>query len=241
MDNNDMSVKLILIDIDNTLLDFDAYVLKFIKEHFPEKSQEAYHVFQEVNDVLWRQLEKGELTFTHLKEIRWNMILDKMRMKNIDGQMMEDMFRNEMKETAIPVSGAKEMLEELSRDYILATASNGPYQQQVHRIQLAGFDRYFTMHFISEDIGYSKPDKRFFTEALARFDNAHGQNFAKDEILILGDSLTSDMQGGRNAGIHTCFYTGGKKRDDITGVDLAIERLQDAGKVIKEFDERRKK
>ena len=93
------------------------------------------------------------------------------------------------------------MLEYLSKKYILATASNGPYEQQMHRLSLAKMDRYFTYFFISEKIGVSKPSPLFFSKAFEEI-NA---NRSKDACII-GDSLTSDMKGGLNVGMHTCFF-----------------------------------
>ena len=228
-----MTVKLILIDIDNTLLDFDGYVKTFLNRHFQGDTDKIYQVFEEVNDKLWKQLEKGELTFTHLKEIRWSMILERLGTADGNGMEMEEVFRKEMHESAIKVDGAEEMLKQLSKDYILATASNGPYEQQIHRIELAGFEKYFTMHFISEDIGYSKPDVRFFKEASARINKERSVPFKPEEILIIGDSLSSDMQGGRNAGIHTCFFTRDVKQTEDVQADVIVNSLYEVNKAIR--------
>lgn len=233
IDNRCMTLKLILIDIDNTLLDFDGYVKSFLNRHFEGDTEKIYRVFEEVNDALWKRLEKGELTFSHLKEIRWNMILEHLGMENGNGNEMEEMFRKEMCESAIKVDGAEEMLRVLSEDYILATASNGPYEQQVHRIELAGFGKYFDMHFISEDIGYSKPDIRFFKEAFIRINKERSVPIKEKETLIIGDSLSSDMQGGKNAGIHTCFFTRGTRQMEDIQADLIVDSLYEVNKAIR--------
>ena len=208
-------IKLILIDIDNTLLDFDAFVNVFLSEHFGDLSKTG-PVFRKINDLLWRQLEEGGLTFSELKKRRWKM------------------FRNEMHESSIPVTNAMEMLKELSQQYMLCTASNGPYEQQVHRLILAGMDHYFAMHFISEEIGYSKPDPRFFEVAFERINRNRSVPFAKEEILIIGDSLTSDMEEGRRAGIHTCFYN--RNGIDIHGiqVDYAVNDLAEIAGLLED-------
>lgn len=228
-----MTVKLILIDIDNTLLDFDGYVKTFLNRHFSGDTENVYSVFEEVNDKLWKQLEKGELTFAHLKEIRWNLILERLGTTGCNGMEMEEMFRKGMHESAIKVDGAEEMLKTLSKEYVLATASNGPYEQQVHRIELAGFGKYFDMHFISEDIGYSKPDVSFFKEAFARINKERSVPFKPEEILIIGDSLSSDMQGGKNAGIHTCFFTRNAKKSEEIQADVTVNSLYEVCKAIR--------
>lgn len=228
-----MAIKLILIDIDNTLLDFDAFVIKFINDFFKGEGSEIYQAFCEVNDFLWGKLEKGELTFEQIKEVRWKMILERTGHSELDGVAMEEQFRKQMRETAISVPGAKQMIVSLAKKYVLCTASNGPYEQQIHRLRLAGFDTYFKMHFISEDIGFSKPDVRFFEEAFHRMQTDETLLFAKDEILMLGDSLTSDMQGGRNAGIHTCYFTREKKHTKPLDADIVVDCLQDVEKAIR--------
>lgn len=233
IDNRYMSIKLILIDIDNTLLDFDGYVKTFLNRHFSKDTEEIYRVFNEVNDKLWKQLEKGELTFTHLKEIRWNFILERIGNTEMNGMEMEEMFRKEMHESAIIVDGAKEMLDKLRKEYVLATASNGPYEQQVHRIELAAFEKYFAKHFISEDIGYSKPDIRFFKEAFSRINKGRSEPFKPEEILIIGDSVSSDMQGGRNANIHTCFFTRGIKQTEDIQADVIVKSLYEVSEAIR--------
>ena len=99
----------------------------------------------------------------------------------------------------------REMLDYLSRKYILATASNGPYEQQMHRLSLAKMDRYFTYFFISEKIGVSKPSPLFFSKAFEEINANRSEIILSKDTCIIGDSLTSDMKGGLNAGMHTCF------------------------------------
>ena len=232
-------IKLILIDIDNTLLDFDAFVDGFLSDHFGDLKVTG-PVFRSVNDTLWRQLEEGKLTFAKLKKIRWQMVLDELGQKG-NGEETEELFRKEMHESSIPVRHSLEMLQDLSRNHVLCTASNGPYEQQVHRLILAGMDHYFAMHFISEEIGYSKPDPRFFEVAFERINRNRSVPFAKEEILIIGDSLTSDMEEGRRAGIHTCFYNrNGIDIYDIQ-VDYAVNDLAEIAGLLEDLNGRSKK
>lgn len=205
-----MAIRVILLDIDNTLLEFDGYVHEFIREILASFSKDGYRkemqdVFDEVNHELWCQLEQGKLTFPQLKKIRWQMVMDRLGIDG-DGEYMEELFRQNLHESAIITDGALEMLEELSKHFIVCSASNGPYEQQVYRLNKAGMGKYFTAHFISEDIGYSKPDERFFTEALSRLEKLTGEEIRKDETVMIGDSMSSDMEGGLRYGCHTCFF-----------------------------------
>ena len=205
-----MIPKLLFIDIDNTLLDFDAYVKQTMKtgfEHFGLKSYEPwmYDVFTEINNRLWRKIEDGTLTFENLQKIRWKMIFEKLDI-DFNGPAFECYFRKALNESAIPVAGAYEMLEELYGKYIICAASNGPYNQQVHRIDIAGMSKYFNYMFISEDIGVSKPDKAFFDIAFQRINEWRTEQILPEQCAIIGDSMTSDMAGGKACGMRTCFF-----------------------------------
>lgn len=158
-------MQMIFIDIDNTLLDFDAYIRQTMREgfaHFELKPYEPYMeaVFHRENGKLWRQIEQGTLTFRELEEIRWNNVFRALNI-DFDGQVFEKYFRAALYDSAIPVDGAMELLEALHGKYPLAVASNGPYDQQLHRLELAGMKRYFDWFFVSERLGASKPPAVF--------------------------------------------------------------------------------
>ena len=123
-------IKVIFIDIDNTLLSFDEYVKQAMREGFEkfglgEYRGEMFGVFLGINAKLWRAIEKKEITFEELGQIRWNMVFEKLGI-DFDGVVFEDYFRARLRESAIPVDGAYEMLDYLSSKYTLCAASNGP-------------------------------------------------------------------------------------------------------------------
>ena len=122
-------MKLVLIDIDNTLLDFDAYIRRTMEEgfaHFGLRPYEPwmYDVFHRENNKLWRQIEEGTLTFPELEKIRWNNVFAALDM-DFDGVVFEKYFRTALHESAIPVNGARELLEALRGRYLLAAAIVG--------------------------------------------------------------------------------------------------------------------
>jgi len=110
------------------------------------------------------------------------------------------------------VDGAEALLDALYGKFRLFIASNGAQKVQNSRLDSAGIKKYFDGIFISEEIGYNKPDKRFFDECFAKI-----PDFDKSEAVIVGDSLTSDILGGKNAGIKTVWYNpnGSPPRADI--------------------------
>lgn len=203
-------IKVILFDIDNTLLSFSEYVKQTMKTGFEKfgiatYKDEMFSVFNKINSGLWRSLEKGEIDFNKLQKIRWNMIFEALGV-SADGEAFEKYFRECLFDNAIPEKDAMEILEYLHSKYTLCVASNGPYLQQVNRLKVGGMLPYFSHLFISEEIGYSKPSKEFFDTCINRLNSKSQQLLKPCEIMIIGDSLTSDMAGGIQCGMQTCFY-----------------------------------
>lgn len=202
-------IKAVLIDIDNTLLDFDAYVKESMKNGFAQYGLRPYEdgmfpIFLRINAGLWQQVERGELTFDELKQTRWSKVFEELGI-SFDSGTFEAYFRQRLFDSAIPLAGAREMLEYLSVKYILCVASNGPWEQQVNRLRVGGMLGYFSHLFISEGIGASKPSKEFFSYSLDQINAKRDQPIAACEVMMLGDSLTADMAGGIQNGLKTCW------------------------------------
>ncbi len=208
-------LKTILFDIDNTLLSFDEYVKESMKNGFKKfgigrYEDEMFYIFNQINTGLWQAIEKGEIDFEELQKKRWNMIFECLGI-TADGEAFEKYFRECLFESAIPVDGAIELLKYLCGKYTLCVASNGPYLQQVNRLKVSGMLPYFFDLFISEEIGSSKPSERFFNTCIDRLNLKLEQEIQPCEIMIIGDSLSSDMAGGIQVGMQTCFYNPDKK------------------------------
>lgn len=200
----------IFIDIDNTLLDFDAYIRQTMAEgfaHFGLRPYEPYmeEIFHRENGKLWHQIEAGTLTFRELEQIRWNNVFRALQIDFV-GPVFEKYFRAALYDSAIPVDGAMELLRTLHGSYSLAVASNGPYEQQLHRLELAGMKPYFDWFFVSEKLGVSKPAAAFFDGAFAELNKGRETPVRPADCVIIGDSLTSDMAGGRGYGMRTCYF-----------------------------------
>ena len=172
-----------------------------------------------------RQIEEGTLTFPELEKIRWNKVFAALDI-TFDGTVFEKYFRTALRESAIPVEGAKELLETLHSRYTLAAASNGPYEQQLHRLALAGMKDCFTYFFISERIGASKPSPLFFDAAFREVNEGREVPVTAAEAVIIGDSLTSDMAGGRGYGMKTVYYRRPGAAPANDSVDVTVEELR---------------
>lgn len=205
-----MQKKIALIDIDNTLLDFDEYVKDTLKTGFREfdigvYEPYIYDVFEEINGGLWRQIERGEIDFQMLSKRRFNDVFKALSI-DFDGVTFEKYFRKKLFTSAIKVDGAEEMIAKLKPFCVMCIASNGPVEQQLNRLRVAGFKESFDFFFLSEDIGYSKPSMEFFETAFSRLEKALHEKIEKSEVIMIGDSETSDIKGGKDFGIATCKF-----------------------------------
>ena len=220
----------VFIDIDNTLLDFDAYIRQTMAEgfaHFGLRPYEPYmeEVFHRENGKLWHQIEAGTLTFRELEQIRWNNVFRALQI-DFDGPVFEKYFRAALYDSAIPVDGAMELLRALHGDYTLAVASNGPYEQQLHRLEIGGMKPYFDYFFISERAGAAKPSREFFDYAFRELNENRPAPILPQETLIIGDSLSSDIAGGLQYGMKTCYYRRPGAPAAPTGVDDTVTDLR---------------
>lgn len=200
-------IKAVFLDIDNTILDFDAYVKEALESGFSAfglgtYTPDVYEAFVHINNGLWRELEKGNLTMDALFSVRFQKIFSHLG-TDADGHAFEKYFADYLNESAIPIDGANAVVEYLGKKYILAAASNGPFRQQAHRLRLAGMDGYFKHLFISEAVGASKPSKAFFDHCLKILNQ--NDLVAPEEIVMIGDSPTSDIMGAVHAGMK-CIY-----------------------------------
>ncbi len=227
-------VKAVFIDVDNTLLNFEAYVQQAMEEgfaHYGLKKYESwmFDCFTTENDKLWIALERKELTLPELMDRRWNIIFDKLGI-DFDGHVFEAYFRKEIWNSAIPEEGAMELLQSLHGRYILCAASNGPYEQQIHRLELGNMLSMFSFCFISEKLGVSKPAPEFFEKSFALLNADREEKILPGQTMIVGDSTTSDMAGGMAYGMQTCLYLRGREHADpakTEGVDFVVRKLEE--------------
>lgn len=197
-------IKTVLLDVDNTLLDFNLCAdesMHIVADKMgivlPDN---IFEVFHGINTVLWHDIEKGKLTRDELHKIRWNMVFDKVNIK-ADGIGFEKLFVSTLHESAVPVVGAKELLEYLHGKYQLCVASNAAEQQQLSRLKKADMLKYMEHLFVSEKIGAPKPSANFFDACISALGDVR-----LDEIMMIGDSLSADIIGAHDYGLKTCWY-----------------------------------
>ena len=230
-------IRAVFIDIDNTLLSFDGYVKQTMKtgfDHFGLKKYEDWmsDVFFRINNGLWEAIEREELTFEELKKVRWNKVFKELGI-DFEGPVFETYFRKELNSSAIPMEGAQELVRYLSGRYILCAASNGPYEQQVNRLRIAGMLPYFHDVYVSENIGSPKPTEEYFRECMKRLNESLSadpgmKEITPGEVMMIGDSFTSDMAGGVTFGMKTCLYNFKEKKvPEDSGINYTVTSLAD--------------
>lgn len=223
-------IKAVLLDIDNTILNFDQCVMDamregFIKYELPPYRPYMFDVFTMINNEIWKQFERGEIDFQEILRTRWQKIFDALNI-DFDGYRFEQYFVEYIFHSHIIVEGAEELLEYLKGKYIVCAASNGPEKQQLNRLKEAGLLNYFQSFFISEAMGVVKPEKGFFDQVVENLSQYMGKQVLPQEIMIVGDSLSSDIAGGRDNGLSTCYFDFTGDRPPTEGeTDFTVKKL----------------
>ncbi len=194
----------LLFDADGTLLDFQSAEKQALKNTF-EKYQipltpqlkERYEV---INSDLWKQFELGIIDKKTVVYTRFVKLFQEFQI-NADGIAFEDDYQAALGRGHELLPHAYEVIENLSQNYQLYIVTNGVSKTQYSRMKECGLKSYFKDIFVSEDTGYQKPAKEYFDYCFQRIENLN-----LNKTLIIGDSLSSDIQGGINVGIDTCWY-----------------------------------
>lgn len=195
----------ILWDVDGTLLDFLYSQTYAITECFralgKEITEEQIQRYSQINDEFWKRYERGEVTKEQLLSGRFLQLFQEYDIRDINLEV----FQREYQEALGNVFSHKDdsltickSLHGHVRQYVV---TNGVVSTQRSKLKLSGLMEVMDGVFISEEVGVPKPDKKFFDYCLERVEEKE-----RSKILIVGDSLTSDIRGGAQAGIVTCWY-----------------------------------
>lgn len=198
-----MKYRILLFDADGTLLDFrksEAVGLNQVFDTFAIPNQDACRTYYlDLNEVLWKGFEQGEFPKEHIFDVRFQMMLDHFGIEG-DGKAMEACYRHWLNKGSHTISGALPLVQELSQTYDLYIVTNGVSKTQYQRLSESGLLPYFKAVFVSEDTGYQKPQKEYFDYVL------HHIQEVPEEMLLIGDSLSSDILGANRANIAACWY-----------------------------------
>jgi len=207
--------KFLLFDLDGTLFDIHAVEICALKETLEQNSlvytEKVFNEYSKINEELWKEFEIGNLTKWQVRHKRFEMLIDRFYKNNkCDLNKISDTYFKLFSKTVFAYDGVADLLKKLKQDYKLYVISNGSVDVQYYKLNKLALTKYFDKIFLSEEIGYAKPNTLFFKyvhSALGIPD--------KNNVLVIGDSISADIKGGIDFGYDTC-YVGNDKCDDAT-------------------------
>ncbi|MBE7090978.1 MAG: noncanonical pyrimidine nucleotidase, YjjG family [Clostridiales bacterium] len=223
-------MRALLLDLDDTLLDFHAaerYALSETLKEFGIPPKEEYiTAYSKLNHEMWQKMEAGGITKDELRATRFPIFLERTGLR-ADGQSMAKGYESRLTDAAFTVEGAIPTLEILKKDYALYALSNGTSAVQRNRIKKSGLEPYFQGIFLSEELGYAKPAKQFFSAVFREI------SFAPNQTVMVGDSLSADIAGANNYGIRSVWLNRfGRENNTGVRVDVELRRICDLPVVL---------
>lgn len=215
-------IKVVLWDVDGTLLNFAAAEKAAIRKCFEmhelgECTDEMLAQYSEINHKYWKMLERGEMTKPEILVGRFVEFFEKQGLDVGAAPAFNEDYQIQLGDTVCFEDNALEVILALKEQVKQYAVTNGTKVAQKRKLANSGLDQHLDAVFISEDVGIEKPMQGFFDAVWAGIGE-----YPKDEVIIIGDSLTSDMQGGVNAGILTCWYNP-KGAENTSGLKLDYE------------------
>lgn len=225
----------VLFDIDNTLLNFDAdehnalvATLKYYNLPYDEETVKAY---VNINDGLWHDFEKGIITKEDIKNTRFALLLEMFAIKApVSARQINDTYAFNLSEGGVLLDGAAELCEKLTENGLsLYAVTNGIELTQKKRLKKSGLDKFFKDVFISEKVGFQKPLKEYFDYVFEHIDEKE-----KEKIILIGDSLSSDIKGALGAKIDCIWINAKNKTNDVCEKPTyEVKNINEIYKIIK--------
>ena len=199
----------VLFDADETLFSFNSYLglTAMLKRYGIDFSREDYDAFQAVNKLLWVAYQNNEITAQDIQMRRFAKLAEQT---GVDQIKLNQELMAEMAKVSKPLDGVMEMLEALHPKVKMGIITNGFTELQQQRLQNTQTEKFFDIVVVSEQIGVAKPDRKVFDYAFSQMDDLD-----KTKILMVGDTLASDILGGYNSGIDTCWFNHANLPNDI--------------------------
>ena len=216
-------IEFLFLDLDDTILDFHKAeriaISKTIRDFGVEPTEEILARYHEINKWHWEQLELGRLTRAEVLENRFAVLFRELGV-NVDATACARVYEKNLAIGHYFLPGAEEAVAALSRKYRLFLASNGTASVQKGRMTSANLYRFFEKVFVSQEVGHNKPSKAYFDGCFAQI-----PGFDPEKAMIVGDSLSSDIKGGINAGLKTVWVNPDHKPCGDIRPDYQIEAL----------------
>ena len=225
--------RFVLLDLDDTILDFlkseEEALAKTLLQFGIRPTEAVTAAYSRINLAQWKMLERGETTRKLLKVRRFSLLFEELGL-DCDAEAARVSYEKNLSRTCYFVPDALQLLDTLYQKYRLFIVSNGITAVQNGRIAASGIAKYFEKIFLSEEVGFVKPQKEFFDACFAEI-----PDFDPAEAIIIGDSLSSDIRGGINAGIKTCWFNyRGVPADPNTAPDFETRDLCEIPKFLEQ-------
>ena len=196
-------IEFLFLDLDDTILDFHKAeriaIGKTIRSFGIEPTEEILQRYHVINKWHWEQLELGKMTRAEVLVNRFGVLFRELG-QEVDAAACARVYEKNLSTGHYFLPGAEEAVDSLHKKYRLFLASNGTAVVQKGRMTSANLYRFFEKVFVSQEIGHNKPSKAYFDGCFAQI-----PGFDPARAMIVGDSLSSDIQGGINAGIRTVW------------------------------------
>ena len=225
-------IEFLFLDLDDTILDFhmqeSVAIRKTLSGAGIEPTDENCNLYSKINLRHWKMMELGEITREKLIWHRFKELFETLGV-TADSKTTAERYMDHLSEGHYFLPGAEEAVRALSKKYKLYLASNGAGRVQESRVASAKLAPLFEEIFISEEMGANKPDKAYFDACFARIND-----FNPQRAMIVGDSLSSDIRGGKNAGIYTCWVNPkGKTAPPESKPDFEIKSVTELEEILK--------
>ena len=228
-----MKYELVLFDSDGTLFDFEMASEAALKN--------SYHLFgidgkwnsntmthyRKVNKQIWNEFEQKKITPAQLKPERFKRFLSEISEPDIDPEKFSDNYLKILSQGTFLIDHAEDIVKWCAERFKIGIITNGFTSVQKPRFSESILDEYFEHYIISEEIGFAKPYPEIFDYALNKFNHT-----VKESVIIIGDNLTSDIKGGNDFGIETCWLNeDGKETSEIVPT-YEIKNLLDLKEIL---------
>ena len=213
---------IVLLDADETVYDFkraEKTAVSLTLEQFGVTPTDAVvSLYSAINLACWKALERGELERGELKTVRFQRLFEQVGAAPADYAAVNDSYLDNLSRQAFLLDGALAFVQKLHRYCRIYLATNGLTIPQTGRFRRAAIRPYVDGIYLSEQIGHSKPDRAYFDYIFRDLGITD-----KSRVIMVGDSLTSDMLGGRNAGLTTCRFLNGAapSHSDLCDYEIA--------------------
>ena len=225
---------ILFLDLDDTILDFKKAeriaISATIRDFGVEPTEEVLSLYHVINKGQWEMLERGEKTRAQILVDRFDILFRDLKV-DVDAEKCARRYEHNLSQGHWFLPGAEEAVKSLHKRFRLFLASNGTASVQHGRLTSAGLYPWFEKVFVSQEIGFNKPSTDYFNACFAQI-----PDFDRSRCIMVGDSLSSDILGGINAGIATCWVAPLSKDPGAIRPDYRIESITQLEELLDSLD-----